>query len=237
MDGREFASKLESRIPTSCLDYSAVRCACYEAVKYGFAALTAFPNMLGMCSEILQGSGVRLCALVSYPHGGLTIEQKAEEAADAVENGADEVQFVINTREVLSGNYGYICEEMKAVKRAVPENITVKAVLECEYYQDNEIEGACVSAVEAGIGFVVTSTGEYVSVDKNKNDVPIVTSLHDVEIIKKAVDGKVRIQAEGHIDSLETALPFLGTGVHRVSSGCPEKLLKDFSGQGDDTNV
>jgi deoxyribose-phosphate aldolase len=193
--------------------------------------------MIEMCGEILAGSDVKISALVSYPHGGMTIRQKADEAIDAVSLGAEEIQFVINTREVLSGNWDYIYEEMKMIREAVPENTAVKAVIECEYYSDDEIANACRAALKADIDWIVTSTGEYCYVDENKNDIPIVTSLHDIELIRNTVGSKIKIQAEGNIDSLELAISFFEHGVSRVSSSRAAAIYKEFLAGGAIINV
>lgn len=237
MNAEQFASKLESRILSTCLNYSTIQCACYEAKEFGFAAVTVFPNMIEMCSEILNGTQVKLNALLSYPHGGMTIAQKADEAIDAAGRGAQGVQFVINTREVLSGNWDYIYEEMRTIKEAVPKNVLVKAVFECEYYSDDAIIHTCGAAERAGIDWIVTSTGEYCFIDENKQDIPIVTSMNDVDLILRTVGKTINVQAEGNIDHLDLAISYLEKGVNRVSSSKAAALYKAYKSEGARTHV
>ncbi|MEA4895582.1 MAG: deoxyribose-phosphate aldolase [Oscillospiraceae bacterium] len=219
------ASVIETRIYETIKTYDALKCLCYEAKELGMQSVQVFPCMIKLCRGTLKGSGVAVNALISYPHGGFTIDQKATEAKEAVNNGADMVEVVVNTREIKSHNYGYIAREMRAVREAVP-TATVKFNIEIESLTDEEAAETCKVAVESGIDIISTSTGLYHTLDENKNDVPLVTSVHEVELLKKAADGKLKIQAEGYISTPEIAEKLLSAGADIISTEYAAAVLK-----------
>jgi len=229
MDKNSFAKKLESRIFDINIDYPNVTNLCYEAERFNIGSIQVFPCMVEMCRQTLKDdTEVKINALVSYPHGGFTPEQKAFEAANAVSKGATGVEAVINTREVKSHYYDYAYNEMKAVKDAVGENIEVKFVIEIEFLTDEEVEGVCKAACMTGIDYITTSTGLYNTLDKNKNDVPLVTTVKEIQLLKKFLKGEVKIQAQGYIDSIELARELIKAGADSVATKKAKEMLLAF---------
>ncbi len=228
MNEKEFAAMLENRLLSTDVDYPNITNACYEAREYGMAAVTVFPAMVAMCKETLKDAPVNICALVSYPHGGFTPEQKAGEALEAVELGAREIESVGNTREAKSLRKDFLIRDMKTVKEAVGDTAQVKFIIEIESLSDEEVICVCQAAIAAKIDWIVTSTGEYCVLDENKNDVMLVPTVREVALIKSVVGDDIRIQAEGNIVNLETALSLIDAGAERISSPVPVKLIKEF---------
>lgn len=218
MQKEELNGKIESRILDMTVDYPNVTNLCYEAKRYGFVAVQVFPCMIGMCRDVLDGSDVAINSVISYPHGGLTIEQKAAEIREAVELGAKEVEFVFNTREAKSHHWDYIREEMKAAVEAADKKALVKAIIEIECLTDEEAVQVCELAVEAKIDYIVTSTGLYHALDENHNDIPLVANKKDVSLIKRVVGDKVKIQAQGYISTPEIAQEVLEAGADRITT-------------------
>lgn len=208
---------IETRIYETIRNYDAVKCLCYEAQEFGMQSVQVFPCMIDLCKKTIKDKKVAINALISYPHGGFSIDQKAAEAKEAVDNGASMVEVVVNTREIKSHNYDYILREMRAVKEAVPK-AAVKFNIEIESLTDEEVTKTCKTAVKTGIDFVSTSTGLYHILDENKNDVPLVTSVHEIELLRKALNGKVKIQAEGYISTPEIAEKLLKAGADVIST-------------------
>ncbi len=228
MDKKILAATVESRIYESPKTYDSVRYLCYEAKTFGFHSVQVFPNMIEMCTEILDGSDVKICALGAYPHGGMTIEQKAFEARDSVAKGAQELDIVINTREIKNANTQYLIREMKAVREAVP-NAVVKFNIEIEYLNRDEIALACRCAKEAGVDYITTSTGLYHIVDENLNDVPLVCKVEDIAYIKRCLAGSsVKIQACGYIDNAQLAQQLLEAGADRIATEYALNVMKSF---------
>lgn len=227
MKAEQLTGKIETRIFETTKSYDDVRAFCYEAKEFGFHSIQVFPCMLSLGKEIITGTNVIMNAVISYPHGGFSIEQKALEAKNAVENGAREVEVVINAREVKSGNYDYIEKEMKAVKEAVGADIKVKFNIEIESLSDEEAQQVCRTALKAGIDVIVTSTGLYHTLDENKNDVPLVTSTREVRILKEILGSQINIQAEGNISSLQTVEELLAAGADYISTEYAFKIMRE----------
>lgn len=226
MDKKTLAATIESRIYESPKTYDSVRYLCYEAKAYGFHSVQVFPNMIGMCAEILEGSDVKICALGAYPHGGMTIEQKAFEAKDSVSKGAAELDIVINTREIKNRNRDYLIREMKAVRQAVPDAV-VKFNIEIEYLNREEIALACDCAKEAGIDCITTSTGLYHIADENLQDVPLTCKAEDIAYIRQCLAGSsIQIQACGYIGSAQLARELLDAGADRIATEYALDVMK-----------
>jgi len=219
------APKVESRIFDTVKKYSELRGLCFEARQAGFYSVQIFPCQIDMAKEVLEGSDVKINALISYPHGGFTAEQKAAEAADAVEHGAEIVEVMINTRHAKDCDYDYIYNEMKAVRDAVP-NAEVIFIVEIECLLDNEIECVCKAAVDSGIDMLSTSAGIHWGLDKDRNDVMLVASVEEVEQLLRLTEGKVRVQAEGFVRTREVAEKLLAAGADRVSSETAFELIR-----------
>ena len=226
MDKKTLAAAIESRIYESPKTYDSVRYLCYEAKAFGFHSVQVFPNMIAICREVLDGSDVKICALGSYPHGGMTIEQKAFEAKDSVAKGAQELDIVVNTREIKNANAVYLTREMKTVREAVP-NAVVKFNIEIEYLNREEIALVCNCAKEAGIDYVTTSTGLYHIVDENLNDVPLTCKVEDIAYLKECLAGSgVKIQAVGYIDNAQLAAQLLDAGADRIATEYALNVMK-----------
>ena len=211
-------NRIESRIYETTKTYDSVYYLCHEAKEKGFSSIQVFPCMIAQCKQLLDGSTVMINSLISYPHGGFSIDQKAAEAKEASEYGAAMVEVVVNTREIKSHNYDYIFNEMDAVKRAVGKEIFVKFNIEIESLTDEEAVETCKMAIKANIDFISTSTGLYHTLDDNKNDVPLVTTEHEIVLLKSTLGNSVKIQAEGNISDNETANKLLLAGADIIST-------------------
>lgn len=218
---------IETRIYETTRTYDTLKCLCYEAIEHGFTSVQVFPNMVAACHEWLAGSDVKINALISYPHGGFTIEQKVSEALDAVGNGASMVEVLVNTRQIKSNNFSYILREMQAVKAAVGSDISVKFNIEIECLTDAEARETALKAVEAGIDWLATSSGLYHTLDENKQDVPLITTVHEITLLKDVVGDNVKIQAEGNIADAAIAVKLLEAGADLISSEHALCLLGD----------
>ena len=217
MTRKELAAKIVSRIFDSDLRRECVSNLCYEAREYGFAGVQVFPIMIGHCKQILTGTPVKIGSVVTYPHGIFPAGLKVFEAKDCVAEGADEVVVSMNCIALNSGMPVVVEQEMRAVREALPHHI-VKFILETEFLREDKIVAACEAAVAAGIDCLVTSTGLYNTLDEQKNDVPIRTAPEEVTLIKGVVGDKVKIQAQGNIDSAELAAMLIDAGADYIGT-------------------
>ena len=134
---------------------------CAEAVAYDFCSVCVNPTWVPLAKEKLQGSGVKVCTVIGFPLGANTSAVKAFEAADAVRNGADEVDMVLNVGLAKSGEWTAVQADIEAVVKAVEGRALVKVILETCLLTEAEIRQACACAVAAKADFVKTSTGVY----------------------------------------------------------------------------
>lgn len=214
MDG----AKVESRIYETPKTYDSVKSLCYEAAALNLMSVQVFPVMVSLCRKILEGSNVKINALIDYPHGGFLTDQKIEEAKEAVALGAQIVQIMGNTRAAKRGDFEYIYKEMRDIKNAVGENVIVKYIMEIEYLTNDEIKGVAQAAVDAKIDYLSTSSGLYHAIDDNKNDIPLVAKPSDIRLLKTLLEDKVGIQAEGYIYSRKIAEELIAAGADLIST-------------------
>jgi deoxyribose-phosphate aldolase len=230
MNKEQFGKVMENRIFDMDFNYATVSNLCYEAKEFNMAAVQVFPTMINMCKEVLEGSDVKIAIGISYPHGGLSPQQKVFEIKDAIAKGANEVEICFNSRETLSENYDFVLDEFKTVIAAVPKGITSKIMIETEWLKDDMIAKVTELVLEAGADYIITSTGLWFELDKNKNDVGIKTTVKEIKLIKSIVKDKVKIQAQGNIDSAKLAIDLLNAGADRISTRFAAKIMREYKG-------
>jgi len=202
----------------------AVRKLCREAKKYGFASVCVNPAEVPLAAKLLKGSKVKVCTVIGFPLGQNTTFTKTMEAADAIENGARELDFVVNQRLLKAAAAGdgdamsLLVDELENLGRIVlpPEvdaylgrsRIVTKLILECCNLTDAEKKLGCVLAKQAGFDFVKTSTG-FGSGG---------ATVHDVKLMRETVGPKMGVKAAGGIRTLEDALAMIEAGATRL--GC-----------------
>lgn len=180
---------------------------CDEARKFGFAAVCTNPVYTSLVAEVLKGSDVKVCTVVGFPLGATTTEVKVFETQQAVNNGAQEIDMVINIGALKSGELGVVENDIAAVVRAAG-NAIVKVIIETCYLSEREKEQACMAAYEAGAHFIKTSTGFGISG----------ATEEDVRLIKKVVGDKMGIKASGGIRDMEAAFGMIKAGATRIGT-------------------
>lgn len=189
---------------------------CKEAVQYRFKAVCVQGCHVAVAMKELSGTSVKLAAVVGFPLGGMSIRAKIFETRDCLENGADEVDMVINIGWLKSGLDEQVRDEIYQIKQELGSK-TLKVILENCYLTDQEIKRACKLAISAGADFVKTSTG-FGSGG---------ATFKDVELMKEAVGDKAMIKASGGIRDRETALKYIGMGVARIGTSSGPKLMEE----------
>ena len=183
---------------------------CEEAKKYSFFSVCVNSCHVPLTKKMLAGNSVKVCAVVGFPLGAMISSAKAFEAKQAINQGADEIDMVINIGFLKSKNYNAVLHDLNAVREAC-SGYVLKVILETSELDEKEIVKACELSVEAGADFVKTSTG-FGSGG---------ATLTAVKIMKETVQNKAKIKASGGIRDAQTALKFIELGVERlgVSSG------------------
>lgn len=178
-----------------------------EAKAYDFASVCLEPCWVTIAAERLADSEVKVCTVIGFPLGANTKTVKAFEAKEAVENGADEVDMVLNIGALKSGEYDLVLEDMKAVREAAKDAV-VKVILETCLLTDEEKKKACALAKEAGMDFVKTSTGFSTAG----------ATTEDVKLMREAVSDAMGVKASGGIRDRETAEAMIAAGASRIGA-------------------
>ncbi len=191
-------------------------------LERGIGNLCVRPTDAALAASLLQGSATTLAVVVGFPHGANRTETKALEAQLAIEDGATELDMVMNIGQFLSGNYDYVRDDIAAVVAvAKPANVAVKVIFEIALLTPEQITRACELAIAAGADFVKTSTGF-----SGSGATPdAVTSM------LKTCNGRAKVKASGGIRTWQQATGFVAQGAHRLGvSDAPAILDNRISG-------
>lgn len=188
---------------------------CDEAKTHGFYAVCVNGCHLPLAKERLDETNVKIAAVIGFPLGAMSTKAKISEAVDCIENGADEIDMVINIGWLKSGMYDAVQDEIKAIKEAIGNHI-LKVIIETCYLTDKEKEKACELAILANADFVKTSTGFGTGG----------ATFDDVKLMKKAVGNDAKIKASGGVKDKETALQYIALGVSRIGTSSGPSLIK-----------
>lgn len=184
---------------------------CDEAMEYGFASVCINPCHVAYCADYLKDSDVNVCTVIGFPIGANTSAVKAFETKDAIANGADEIDMVMNIGALKDKNYDLVRNDVKAVVEATNGTL-VKVILETCLLTEDEIKKACELCVEAKADYVKTSTGFSTRG----------ATIEDVQIMKAAVQGKAKVKAAGGVRTHEDMVKIVEAGADRIgtSAGC-----------------
>ena len=184
---------------------------CDEAMEYGFVSVCINPCHVAYCADYLKDSDVNVCTVIGFPLGANTSAVKAFETKDAIANGADEIDMVMNIGALKDKNYDLVRDDVKAVVEAANGTL-VKVILETCLLTEDEIKKACELCVEAKADYVKTSTGFSTRG----------ATIEDVQIMKAAVQGKAKVKAAGGVRTHEDMVKIVEAGADRIgtSAGC-----------------
>lgn len=184
-----------------------IKTLCSEAILYNFYAVCVNGSYVEFASNTLKGKPVKVAAVVGFPLGAMDTESKVFEAKNCVENGADEIDMVLNIGMLKSGSYVKVSDEIKAVKEAIGSTV-LKVIVETCYLTKEEIIVASQMVVDAKADFVKTSTGFGTGG----------AELEDVKLMKEVVGDSAQVKASGGIRDYETAMKFVEAGATRLGT-------------------
>ena len=188
---------------------------CAEAREHGFCSVCVNPVHVPQARDALAGSAVKVCTVIGFPLGANTSACKAFEAAEAVRNGAAEVDMVMAIGLAKAGLWSQVQEDMASVVQAVPADTVVKVILETALLTDEEIRKACACAVAAGADFVKTSTGFACGG----------ATVHAVALMRACVGEDVGVKASGGIRTPEDFAAMVAAGANRIGASAGIQLL------------
>ncbi len=203
-----------------------IRTVCAEAAQYGFASVCVNPTWVALATELLAESPVRVCSVVGFPLGATLTNVKAYEARHVVNQGAREVDMVINIGRLKSGQDDLVREDMaqvvKAARKASPdEPVVVKVIIETALLTRDEKIRACELAMAADADFVKTSTGF------NGGG----ATIEDVALMRRVVGDKLGVKAAGGIRTLKDAMAMLAAGASRLGASAGVKIVQEALSQ------
>ncbi|KQL50790.1 deoxyribose-phosphate aldolase [Heyndrickxia shackletonii] len=179
-----------------------------EAKEYSFASVCVNPTWVKTAAEILEGTPVKVCTVIGFPLGATTTEVKAFEANNAIENGATEIDMVINIGALKDKQYDMVEKDIKAVVEAAKGKALTKVIIETCLLTNEEKEKACELSVKAGADFVKTSTGFSTGG----------ATAEDVALMRKVVGPTIGVKASGGVRSLEDAENMVNAGATRIGA-------------------
>lgn len=193
-----------------------------EAKEYDFMSVCVNPTWVAYATEVLKNSDVKVCTVIGFPLGANTPAVKAFETKDAVANGADEVDMVINIGALKSGNLALVEEDIRAVVEASGDVLT-KVIIETCLLTDEEKEIACRLSQKAGADFVKTSTGFSTGG----------ATVADVALMRQTVGSDMGVKASGGARSYEDAVAFIKAGATRIGASSGVAIMKGEQASGD----
>ena len=215
MDIKEILNHCDHTLLKQEATWDQIREIADDAIKYNTASICIPPCYIKRAKEYV-GDKVKLCTVIGFPNGNETSATKVFETKDAIENGADEIDMVINIGELKAKNYDYVLDEICRIKEACDGRI-LKVIIETCLLTDDEKIKMCELVTEAGADYIKTSTGFSTAG----------ATFEDVELFAAHVGPNVKIKAAGGIGSIADAEKFMALGADRLGTSRIVKIVKD----------
>ena len=219
MDVKEILSKVDHTLLAQTATWAEIKSLCDDAVRYGTASVCIPASYVAQAKEFV-GNKMAVCTVIGFPNGYSTTECKAFETADAVQNGADEIDMVVNIGWVKDCRWDELLAEMQAVRAACRGKV-LKVIIETCLLTDEEKIRLCEIVTASGADYIKTSTGFSTGG----------ATFADVELFAKHVGKGVKIKAAGGISSLEDAEKFIELGASRLGTSRVVKIVKQTEGK------
>lgn len=193
---------------------------CQEAIQYNFKSVCVNPANVSLANELLKNSDVLVCTVIGFPLGANTMETKWMETQDAVNNGADEIDMVINIGKAKEHDYEYIMNEIAGVV-AMAQGRTVKVIIETCYLTDDEKQEVCKAATKAKANFVKTSTGFGTGG----------ATAEDVKLMKENISEDMFVKASGAVRTKEDVEKMVAAGASRIGASSGVQIMQGQAGK------
>lgn len=180
---------------------------CSEAIDYNFYAVCVNGCYVSLAKKELKNTAVKVATVIGFPLGAMSTAAKVSETQKCIEDGADEIDMVINIGKLQAGDFQYVENEIAAIKIATGEK-QLKVIIETCYLSEDEKKIACTLAMNVGADFVKTSTGFGTGG----------ATLEDIRLMKSVVGERMKIKASGGIKDTKTALEYVALGISRIGT-------------------
>ena len=214
MNKKDLAAMMDHTLLKATATPDQIKKICKEAKEIGAASVCINPCNVKQVSAELAGTEVKVCTVIGFPLGANTSEVKAFETKDSIQNGAQEVDMVINIGALMAGDTDTVYQDIKAVVDAA-EGTTVKVIIETCYLTDEQKKQVCEAALKAGAQFVKTSTGFGTGG----------ANAHDVALMREVVGDKMQIKASGGIHTYDEAMAVLDASADRLGVSASPAIL------------
>ncbi|WP_249871056.1 deoxyribose-phosphate aldolase [Oceanobacillus saliphilus] len=194
-----------------------------EAKEYEFASVCVNPHWVSYCYEQLKETSVKVCTVIGFPLGATSTATKAFETKQAIKDGAEEVDMVINVGELKSGNDDFVKADIQAVVDAAKGHALTKVIIETSLLSNEEKERACKLAKEAGADYVKTSTGFSGGG----------ATIEDIKLMRKTVGPDMGVKASGGVRDLETTKAMIEAGATRIGASAGIDIVNGNKGSSD----
>lgn len=222
MNRSELSKMFDHTYLKAYASYEDMRRLCDEAKSIGCAMVAINSSMTKICKELLEGTGIHVGAAISFPLGQTTLETKLFETRDAISNGADEIDYVVNLTAVKDGNFSYVEEEMTQINKLCHENnVICKVIFENCYLTREEIVKLSEIALKVLPDYIKTSTGFGTGG----------ATIEDVKLMKNVVGDKVKVKAAGGIRDLKTCMAMIEAGASRIGTSSSLKILEEYDNE------
>jgi deoxyribose-phosphate aldolase len=215
----QVAKTIDHSILKPDFTYSDVEAGAQLALKFNTASYCIRPMDVAAAAKALAGSTVNVCTVIGFPHGTTTSAVKAFETAEAIKNGAVEIDMVINVSALLSGDYEFVEQDIRGVVEvAHAAGASVKVIFETAFLNDELIVKACELTERAGADYVKTSTG-FASEG---------ATLHNVKLMKATVGDRLKVKSSGGVRTLDQLIDYMDAGVTRSGCSATQQVLEEF---------
>ena len=219
MNKTEIFSRVDHTLLAQTATWPEIKVICDDAITYGTASVCIPPSFVKEASAYVQGK-IAICTVIGFPNGYNTTAVKAFETQDAINNGADEIDMVINIGDLKAGKTDKLLEEIKTLKQICGDRI-LKVIIETCLLTDEEKITMCKIVTEAGADYIKTSTGF------SKGG----ATFADIELFSKNIGPGVKMKAAGGISSMEDAEKFVELGAERLGTSRIVKIAKAESAE------
>lgn len=216
-DDRSLASMIDHTLLKPDATSDMIAQLCFEAKKYHFASVCVNPTHVKLCADLLRDSDVKVCTVIGFPLGATSTEVKAFETRNALDNGATEIDMVLNIGALKAGETELVARDIRGVVEvAHAAKALVKVIIETALLSDEEKVVACLLAKEAGADYVKTSTGFSGGG----------ATVHDIELMRRTVGPAVGVKASGGIHTHEEAEALVAAGATRIGASAGVKIIQ-----------
>ena len=220
MDINKILSAVDHTLLSQTATWEEIKTICDDGIKYNVASVCIPASYVKKAKEYI-GNKLKICTVIGFPNGYSTTKTKVYETKDAIENGADEIDMVINIGNLKDGLYDVVEEEIKQIKDACGDKILKVIIETCLLTKDEKIK-MCEIVTNSGADFIKTSTGFSTSG----------ATFEDISLFKEYVGNNVKIKAAGGIKTLDDAEKFINLGASRLGTSRIIKLVNNEEGSG-----